>query len=207
MSKTTPARSGALTRRRLLTLAAGSGVALLAGCALPGMTPVTYDLAATPTSGSGRRLGRTVLITEPEAIQTYDTQRIVVREPGGVLSYLGQSQWSDVLPRLVQTRLLQSFQDRGITNVGRVSDRIEPDLLLTTDIRAFEIDASTAPATAAVSITVRLVDDWNRRVLATETFSANVALAEITPALAIPALNAALAEVTDGIIGWTAGRA
>lgn len=194
-----------LARRAFLTLGAASLATTLAGC-FTGRPPITYDLAALAPSASGRRTGRTVLITEPESIQIYDTDRIVVREAGSVLSYLPQAQWSDRLPRLVETRLVQSFQDAGVTNIGRRTDPLDPDLLLNTDIRAFEIDVGVERV-ASVSITARLVDDWDRRVVATQTFATRVPVAALDAPNAVPALNQALATVIGELIGWTIARA
>ncbi|WP_196260733.1 ABC-type transport auxiliary lipoprotein family protein [Pelagibacterium limicola] len=189
------------TRRGFLLFAATGTAALAAGC-LPRPAPVTYDLSPAAVQAAARRTSRTVLIAEPEAIQTYDTDRIVAREPGGVLSYLPSAQWSDRLPRLVQTRMVQAFQDAGISNIGRTTDPLNPDRVLSSDIRAFEVDVS-AGRLAVVSISVRLVDDWDRRIVASSAFTASVPVPGTGAAEAVPALNAALAQVLDQVIAWT----
>lgn len=204
MTSKTPATGPVLARRTFLAMTATGTAGLLAACT--GATPlVTYDLVAAATQPVARRSNRTVLISVPEAIQTYDTDRIVAREAGGVLSYLPTAQWSDSLPRLIQTRLLQAFQDAGVANVGRTTDPLNPDRVLASDIRAFELDLS-AGRQAVVSLNVRLVDDWNRRIVASSAFAATVPAPGTTAPEAVPALNAALNQVIEEIVRWTVQR-
>lgn len=201
MTTKTPATGPRLARRAFLTMTATGTAGLLAACT-GGSALVTYDLVAGATAPLARRSNRTVLISVPEAIQTYDTDRIVAREAGGVLSYLPTAQWSDSLPQLIQTRLLQAFQNAGVSNVGRTTDPLNPDRVLASDIRAFELDL-TAGQQAVVSLNVRLVDDWNRRIVASSAFAATVPVTGTSAAQAVPALNAALNEVIDEIVRWT----
>lgn len=192
------------TRRSFLVLSAVGTASLLAGC-LGGRPPITYDLSATAAQPAARRVSRTILISEPEAIQTYDTDRIVAREAGGVLSYLPSAQWSDRLPKLVQTRMVQAFQDAGVSNVGRTTDPLNPDRVLASDIRAFEIDIASGRL-AVVSLNVRIVDDWNRRIVASTAFTATVPVVGTDAASSVPALNSALGQVIEQIVSWTVSK-
>lgn len=205
MTLKTPANRPVLARRTMLAMAATGTAGLLAACVGGGSALVTYDLVAGAAEPVARRSSRTVLISVPEAIQTYDTDRIVAREAGGVLSYLPTAQWSDSLPRLIQTRMLQAFQDAGIANVGRTTDPLNPDRVLASDIRAFELDLS-AGRQAVVSLNVRLVDDWNRRIVASSAFAATMPVAGTSAPQAVPALNAALNQVIEEIVRWTVSR-
>ena len=195
-------------RRAFLSLSAIGLTTTLAGCfGLGTSAPVTYDLTPGSPGAVPRRSNRTIVVREPSTIATYDTQRIVVRQPGGILSYLGDSQWSDTLPRLVQTRMLQSFRDAGITNIGRPTDPIALDVILSTDIRAFELDTTSGGPMARVSLAIQLVDDSSRRVMANETFAADVPSASLDQPAVVAALNAALDGLLRQIVGWTAARA
>ncbi|WP_404405607.1 ABC-type transport auxiliary lipoprotein family protein [Pelagibacterium halotolerans] len=193
-------------RRAFLTLSAMGLTSALAGCfGVQKLT--TYDLTAATQDVVPRRSNRTVIVDLPDAIQIYDSERIVVRETGGVLSYLADSQWSDTLPRLVQTRMLQSFRDAGVANIGRPSDPLDADVILSTDVRAFELDTTSGAAMARVSLAVRLVDDWNRRIIASQTFSADVPATNLNAPNVVAALNTALDAVLVEVVGWTAARA
>ena len=62
--------------------------------------------------------------------------------------YLAQSQGSDRLPRMVQLRLLQAFENTGrIGAVGVPGQGLAIDYQLVMEIRRFEIDVA-GPATA-----------------------------------------------------------
>lgn len=192
-------------RRAFLSVTAIGLTSVLAGC-LGASAPVTYDLAPGALGAVRRRSNRTIVVREPSTIATYDSQRIVVRQPGGVLSYLSDSQWSDTLPLLVQARMLQAFRDAGITNIGKPTDPIALETILSTDIRAFELDTTGAPM-ARVELSIQLVDDRTRNVMASQTFTADVPSASLEQSTVVAALNAALDGLLREIVSWTAARA
>ncbi|MBN14657.1 MAG: hypothetical protein CMJ15_05480 [Pelagibacterium sp.] len=194
-------------RRAFLSMSAIGLTSTLAGClGLGASAPVTYDLTPGAPGPVPRRSNRTIVVREPATTSTYDTQRIVVRQPGGVLSYLSESQWSDTLPLLVQTRMLQSFRDAGVTNIGRPTDPIALDVILSTDIRAFELDTSAGGAMARVALAIQLVSDRSRTVIASQTFSADVPSPSLDQANVVAALNTALDALLRQIVEWTAAR-
>ncbi|PZO69095.1 MAG: ABC transporter, partial [Sphingomonas taxi] len=80
--------------------------ATLAGCASLSPPPQTFDLSAPAGVGGSARVQRSqILDPEPTTTGTLDSERIVVMPAPLTVEYLGQSQWSDRLPRLVQLRL------------------------------------------------------------------------------------------------------
>ncbi len=98
-----------LRRRRLFpVLLAGLPFHLLAACS--SAPRVTYDL--TPAEGFAARGGRGQLaVLLPDAILPADSDRIVVRTNPQSVAYLFGAQWADKLPSLVQSRLIESFQN------------------------------------------------------------------------------------------------
>ncbi|WP_417581066.1 ABC-type transport auxiliary lipoprotein family protein [Pelagibacterium sp.] len=194
-------------RRAFLSLSAAGLTSTLGGCiGLGASAPVTYDLTPGAPSPVTQRSNRTIVVREPATISTYDTQRIVVRQPGGVLSYLSDSQWSDTLPMLVQTRMLQAFRDAGVTNIGKPTDPIALDVILSTDIRAFELDTTSGDAIARVALAIQLVSDRSRTVIASQTFSADVPSASLDQTNVVGALNSAVDALLRQIVDWTAAR-
>src|SRR5690554_5591728 len=197
-----------LGRRGFLSVSAIGLTSALTGCiGLGASAPVTYDLVPGSSGPVARRSNSVIVVREPSTIATYDSQRIVVRQPGGVLSYLQDSQWSDRLPLLVQTRMLQAFRDAGITNIGKPTDPVALDVILSTDIRAFELDTSSGQALAKVGLTIQLVNDRSRTVMASQPFSADVVSPSTSQVNVVAALNVALDTVLKEIVTWTAARA
>jgi cholesterol transport system auxiliary component len=168
-----------------------------------GAAPPTFDLTA-PRGPSRRGPGGQFVVAEPISLLIYDGDRIVVRS-GGQVSVLKGGQWADRLPRLVQTRLIQTFENVGHTaGIGKPGERIVPDRQINIDIRAFEVDADRSEAVA--EITVKMVLDRTGRVSASRVFLAREAVSGVEAASAAAALDRALSRVLVEIVSWSAGR-
>ncbi|MGD9740618.1 MAG: ABC-type transport auxiliary lipoprotein family protein [Bauldia sp.] len=197
--------SSAVRSRALTGLAALALAAALGGCALfPGLPPETFNLSA-PASVPGR--GSTdaqILVEEPVAIATYDTERIVVRE-GAVLSYYPLVQWADRLPVLIQTLTVETLANTGRARAaGRPGEGLSVDYALLTEVRAFEYDALTG--TARVDLFVRIMDDRNGRIVATRRFQSQRLVAADSPGGVVTALDLTLQDVLSEVVVWTFDR-
>lgn len=183
------------SRLKFLPLAA---TLLLAGCG-GGPAPTTYDLSAPRDFGRVGG-GASIVVATPATVQAFDSDRLIVKDSSGALSFLGGAQWADTIPNLVQTRLIQTFENASrIAAVARPGERITPDLQLNTDIRSFNID--TASGQAVVEITAKLVGDRSGRVARAKVFSARVPGAA-DGAGAARALDQALSQVLIQIVRW-----
>lgn len=175
----------------------------LSGCA-GGAAPTTYDLSAPRDFG---RLGGSraaLVVAEPTTVQALDSDRVIVKDSSGALSFLGGAQWADRVPKLVQTRLVQTFENGSrLASVSRPGERIVPELQLITDIRSFNIDA--ASGAAVVEITAKLVGDRTGRVQRARVFVARSPAGSVDGGAAAQALDRALSQVLVEIVRW-AGR-
>ena len=90
---------------------------LLGGCTgLGGSNKAldTYDLAVPAVERSAKRKANVqILIAEPQALKVLDSESIVVRSGPSSVAYLGGAQWSDRLPKMIQSRLVQAFENFG----------------------------------------------------------------------------------------------
>ena len=76
-----------------------------------GQAPPTFDLNAPQTLTKARGAGRgQLVVVEPTALSVLNTDRIVIRTQGEI-AYLSRAQWSDRLPRLVQSRIVEGFEN------------------------------------------------------------------------------------------------
>lgn len=175
----------------------------LAGCAKS--PDATFDLSAAPAARSLRALRAQVVVTEPLATAPADSDRIVVRPTPDTRAAFQGAQWAERLTRLVQTRLLESFENAALSRfVSRPDGRIVAQYSLNTEIRRFDMDLSRGEA--VVEISARLVEEGVGRIAAAKIFSARLAPAGDDGPAAALALDAALGDVMSQIVVWTAGR-
>lgn len=180
--------------------AAMLAVLVLAGCGSGATT--AYDLSAARAGARGRVAGQLV-VAEPSTIQAFEAERIVAKDQAGTVSLLAGGQWVDRLPRLVQSRLIETLEGGSRTRaVGRPGDGITADNQLNTEIRAFQFDARTGEA--VVDISAKLVDARSGRVLAGRVFSARTPVGSANIAEVAPALDRSLTTVFGGIARWLA---
>ena len=201
-------RPGSIDRARQRPAGAAIGAAFLAALLLTGLagcgggaSPLTFDLAAVP--GTPRSVGaaRSIVVAEPVGLQPLEADRIIVREPGGSLSFLGGGQWADRLPRLIQTRLIQSLENSGhLRSVTRPGDKVVADYQLVSEIREFDIAAGTGEA--VVDISAKLVSDSTGKVAAARVFTARVPVAKVDAGSAARGLDAALGQVLADMVRW-----
>jgi cholesterol transport system auxiliary component len=190
-------------RSRLFPLIGFGLAALLQGCGGGSSSLPTYDLSAA-TISSERPLKVELAVREPLGPIELDTQRIVVRTDQKTLAYLPDGQWSDRLPALVQTRLVQTFQNakvfRSVSRVGGAP----ADYALALDIRHFEVDAPSGKA--MVEIAAEIDRDKDGRIVAAKVFKSEAPVAGVTGPQAAAALDKALAVVMGQIVSFTATR-
>lgn len=186
-----------------LRVAALGAIALgLAGCASAPLT--TYDLTAPRAGVAGRAGGAQIVVATPTATSPLDGERIVVRSPAEGLVLLKGAQWSDRLPTLVQSRLIQTFENaRLLRAVGRPGDRIVADFSLVSEIRRFEIDVATGEA--VVEISVKLIAERGGRIAAARVFTGRSPGSAANGAVASTSLDAAMDRVLRDIVAWASG--
>ena len=177
---------------------------LLAGCA-SSAAPTTFDLIAprdANASGRGRGL---LVVAEPQALQAFDSARIVITTREGSIAYLPDAQWADRLPKLFQVRLIQTFENGSrIKAIGRPGDRLIPAAQLNSEIRQFGLDERTGEA--VVEVSVKIVNDRSGRILAGKIFTQRVAGQGVTGPGATAALDVANQALLRDIVHWVSAQ-
>jgi cholesterol transport system auxiliary component len=181
-------------------LIAGLPAFLLAACA--SAPKLTYDLNPVASGFAARGGHGQLAISVPDATLPANSNEIVVRTGPQSVAYLSGAQWADKLPSLIQSRLIESFQNAHLLRaVGRPG--MLADATLNTTLRHFDFDA--ARGEASVEISAELVAA-SGRIVAGRLFSANVPVASSEPFAVAAALDAALARVMREIVLWTAPK-
>ncbi len=144
-----------------------------------------------------------VTIPEPKALVLFDTQRLLARGPRGETVPLEGAQWSDSLPKLVQAKLLQAFENAGYQAVAAQPLDANGGEQLLVEIRSFQTE--TAAAEAQIELAARIQMDG--QVVASRTFRATTPLQSADPADAAAAFAEAFARVARDLVGWWNDRA
>jgi len=164
--------------------------------------PPAFNLRAPEALPRTGTMRGQLVIPEPTAVSVFDSQRIVVRPAVGQVATLGSAQWSDRLPRLLQARIIETFENANrLRSVGRPTDQISADYQLLIDVRTFEL--SVAPnAVGEVEIAAKVVSGTSGRILAGRVFRARTPAAGTDGAEAVKAIEASFREVAVQLVRW-----
>lgn len=180
---------------------AGAGLLGLVLAACGGTPPATFDLSAPAQRVRTSRIPGNLLVNPPAATQLLAGDRVLVRDGAGGVSYLPGAQWADQLPALVQTRLIQAFENASrLGRVSRPGDRVKVDYQLNTELRAFQIDAGRGEA--VVEISAKAVSEATGQVAHARIFTARTPVPAIDGPNAARALDQALGAVLLDIVRW-----
>ncbi len=197
-----------LTRRGLVVSGAALG---LAGCTgnLIGPLPSPQLYAVHPAfraSPDAPNAGWQLVVSLPVAPGSLDTPRIALMQAPNVMDYYANAAWTDSVPALVQTLLVEAFEKSGrIAAVGRASQGIRADYILQTEIRDFEAYYAVrdAPPKVVVKLSASLTSAMTHEVIATLRPEQEVQ----TSANNLVAITAAFTQATgatiDEIVDWT----
>ncbi len=167
--------------------------------------PPTYDLtAANDFTGITQSIPAQLVVGDVNALLVFDSQRIQTRTPAGTYAALADAQWADTLPKLVQAKLVQSFENaRQVGSVSRPLDQLTPEYRLEISIRTFEAGPQNA---AQVELAARLLSDKGA-VKAAKIFAASAPEKGAEAPDVVAALDQAFRQVADAIVRWTVAEA
>jgi len=182
---------------------------IVAGCSSLGGSPPPpiYDLTAPRDfPGLTGRANVQILVPEPKAVKALDTESMAIKPSPAVITYYGDGQWSDSLPKLVQARLVEAFENSGrVRAIGRPGDGLLIHYQIATEIRAFQLELKGGRR-AVIEMMVKILNDKNGHVLATQTFHAEVPSSSDKVDAAVAAMDSAFQEVLVDIVRWVVTR-
>ena len=187
-------------------------VLAVAGCAsLLGVGPPPHLYRVTPKSTYPNLPHPQVqlLIDLPLVPAGLDTARIALSRSAISIDYFADSEWTDRLPRLVQTALLESFENsKAVTAIDRESIGLRADFILKPEIRHFEAlyDSPNGPPVVWVAIIARLVNSSGRDIVAQGSFERREPASANEISRIVLAFDEALGGVMKDIVVWTANN-
>jgi phospholipid/cholesterol/gamma-HCH transport system substrate-binding protein len=180
-----------------------AGLERMTGATAP-PAKITYDLRALPNQGP---VGKTVNvqwgIPEPTAVAMLETQRFLF-SPAQDYPGFAEAMWADSLPKLVQARLIESFENYDLAHAPlRMADPGQTEFQLVIDVRRFRIAVDAKPS-AEIALSARIVDK-SGKVVAARLFEESEKFDQIAPAEAAAAFSDAFGRIAKNLIGWTVG--
>jgi phospholipid/cholesterol/gamma-HCH transport system substrate-binding protein len=163
---------------------------------------ITYDLTALQGSEPADKVINVQwAIPEPTAVAMLETQRFLF-SPAGEYPGFAEAMWADALPKLIQARLIESFENHDIAHAPlRMADTGQVEFQLLIDLRRFRVVVEAGPS-AEIALSARIVDKTGK-VLAARLFEESEKLSMITPPEATRAFSEAFRRIAKAMIGWT----
>jgi len=181
-----------------------AGVERLTGA--PAKPPSGYDLTAPRTFPAPLKPPTGHLaVPDPTAVLMFDTQKILIRSPGGEMTTVANAQWSDNVPKLVQAKIIQTFENaHDLAEVTRPIEGLTASAQLLIDIRSFEIVLSPDPV-ADIELSAKLLGEGGK-IVAARIFHASVPAKDAEAPAAAAAINEAFGKVATDLVTWAAGK-
>lgn len=197
-----------LRRSHIAILLALSVVAAGCGQLIPqGPAADLYNL--TPKSTFPQNLPTVdwqLVVEEPIAAGGLDTDRIALRPSPTELKYFAGSRWAERAPRMVQTLLVESFENTGrIMAVGRQVIGLRSDFNLKTELREFQaeyFEGTQAPPQIRVRINAKIVAQPRQAIVGSKTFEALVESEANNVGAIVEGFDQALGEVLKDLVSW-----
>lgn len=181
-----------------------AGLEKMTGGGAAAAPSVVYDLTAPGNfPGVDKAADAQLVVSDPAAVLLFDTQKVLVRPKASDNPTFETARWSDSLPKLVQAKIVQSFENaNNVKAVARPTDGFNADYQLLIEIRTFEI--STDPDIAAVVELSAKVLGTDGKVVGSRVFRSSVPTKVTDAAAAAAVLNQAFGNVARDLVMWTA---
>jgi phospholipid/cholesterol/gamma-HCH transport system substrate-binding protein len=161
----------------------------------------TYDLRAPADFGpASKTIKGQLAIPEPTAVAMLETQRILF-SPARDYPGFDEVLWADSIPKLIQARLIEGFENYDIAHAPlRTMDIGQADFQLMIDVRSFRVAMDSDP-TAEIGLSARIVDK-NGKIIASRLFEESQKLDKLEPPVAVAAFDGAFGRIAKGVILW-----
>jgi len=172
----------------------------------PAKTPARiYDLSAPQVFPPIDKVASGQLtVPEPSALVLFDTQKILVR-PQVEESLALDAQWSDSLPKLLQAKIIQSFENANYPQaVARPTEGLTADYQLLIDIRSFQVKLLPKPS-ADVEFSAKILAG-DGRLVGSRIVHAGVPVQATNAAAAAAGLNEAFGKAATELVLWVSSH-
>ncbi|MEH6630714.1 MAG: ABC-type transport auxiliary lipoprotein family protein [Halopseudomonas aestusnigri] len=210
MTNTRKSASRTNHRRSFLKYAALVPLAgIMASCTnlIPGQGPLPdlYRLSPKSTFDSSLPTVPWQLVLEQTgANASLNTTKIALQREANQMEYYANAGWVDKAPIMVQTLLVESFENTGkIIAVGRETIGLRSDFILKTELREFQTLYFDKSPTVRVVINAKIVQMPRRTIIGSHSFEENVRAQSDQLDAVVAAFDEGLGKVTKKLVEWT----
>ena len=194
-------RSGLIASLALM-LSACTGV-------LPGGGPPPSFYTLSPKSSFSADIPKVnwqLVVENPATSGALSTQRIALTHDPVQIEYFGGARWTERAPQMVQTLLVESFENSGkIIAVGRQAIGLRSDFNLKSDLREFqaEYDQEGEAPMIRVRVNAKIIRQPKRQIVASRTFERKIRADSTVMRDVVRAFDKALGTVLKRVVEWT----
>lgn len=185
-------------------MTACGGVSLLGPTGPP---PDVYDLSPKSTFDDDLpTVDWQLVVEEPVASRALDTDRIMIKSTPFAIGYLAGGRWSDRAPRMIQTRLVESFENtHRIVAVGRQVIGLRGDYNLKSELREFQAEYFEGPdgRSVLVRMNFKIIEMPSANIIASTTFERREAIEGENAEAIVTAFDDALGGVMKRAVQWS----
>lgn len=189
----------------------GMASALLGACGglLPNSGPAPEVFTLTPKNSFRPDLPAVkwqLVVEEPVSAGGLDTNRIVIQPTPFELKYMADSRWSERTPRMVQTLLVESFENTGrIVSVARQSVGLRSDYNLKSELREFQVELADGQGSPVirVKLNAKLIRQPKQEIVASRNFEEAVPAKSMAIRDIVVAFDDSLGKVLRRAVEWT----
>ena len=148
-----------------------------------------YDLTPKSTYAADLPvIAAQVVVEEPTAASSVNTDRIAVKPNAFQVQYFPKVRWVDRAPLLVQTMLLESFENTGkVAAVGR---------------QAIIGEEPGGPLTILVQLNIKIVQEPRGQIVASSSFQHKELAASDDMSVVVAAFDTALGKTMGQAVDW-----
>ena len=163
-----------------------------------------YRLPASSLPNHAVSAAWALRVNKPYSSELLDSTRIAVLPPGDQISAYQGVRWSDRAPLLLRDRLIDAFLDDGrLKAVSSDDSRLQADLELDGDLRAFHSEYQNGRPAARILFEARLVESGSLRILASRRFEVSQAARDTSVPAVVNAFGQAGDQLARAVLEWT----
>ncbi|WP_210093424.1 ABC-type transport auxiliary lipoprotein family protein [Ruegeria sp. HKCCSP346] len=170
------------------------------------LTPKSTFSSALP------RIQKQIVVEEPTATAAVNTDQIAIQPTPLQVQYLPRARWVDRAPLIVQTLLIESFENSGkVAAVGRSTVGLRADYVIAPDLREFQGIVVADPENGdkiriEVRMNIKVIDEYDDKIIASNSFQENVVAASDQTSDLIKAFDLALGRAMRDSVEWSIRR-